>query len=51
MGAVGVKVIVEIFTGMPWYAYSRNPDIVTGIGVVGAMVADIESDPIIKDMK
>ena len=51
MGAVGVKVIVEIFTGMPWYAYSRNPYIVTGIGVVGAMVADIESDPIIKDMK
>ena len=33
------------------YAYYRNPYIVTGIGVVGAMVADIESDLIIEDMK
>ena len=31
--------------------YYRNPYIVTGIGVVGAMVADIESDLIIEDMK
>lgn len=51
MGAVGVKVSTGIFTGMRGYAYSRNPYIATGIGVVGAMVADIESDPIIKDMK
>jgi hypothetical protein len=51
VGAVVVKVIIEIFTGMPGYAYSRNPYIVTGIGVVGAMVADIESDLIIEDIK
>ena len=51
VGAVGVKVSTGIFTGMRGYAYSRNPYIATGIGVVGAMVADIESDPIIEDMK
>ena len=51
VGAVGVKVSTGIFTGMRGYAYSRNPYIVTGIGVVGAMVADIESDLIIEDMK
>ena len=51
VGAVSVKVSTGIFTGMRGYAYSRNPYIATGIGVVGAMVADIESDPIIKDMK
>lgn len=51
VGAVSVKVSTGIFTGMRGYAYSRNPYIATGIGVVGAMVADIESDLIIEDMK
>ena len=38
MGAVGVKVSTGIFTGMRGYAYSRNPYIVTGIGVVRSLI-------------